>query len=78
MAAWPMAAVILLFLWLIGWLGSGGPSVMGDVAKSISSLENFMEFQRGMISGKSIIYFVTLTGFFLFLATRSLESRRTV
>ncbi|MGE5532128.1 MAG: ABC transporter permease subunit [Bacteroidota bacterium] len=77
-AAWLMGSFMLLFFWLIGWLGAGGTSFIGDVAKSISVYENFQDFERGILSGKGIIYFVTLMGFFLFLATRSLESRRTV
>ena len=73
-----MGIFILLFFWLVGWLGAGGSGVIGDVAKSISVYENFQDFERGILSGKALIYFVTLTGFFLFLATRALESRRTV
>ena len=77
-AAAAMGIFILLFFWLVGWLGAGGSGVIGDVAKSISVYENFQDFERGILSGKALIYFVTLTGFFLFLATRALESRRTV
>jgi len=77
-AAAAMGIFILLFFWLIGWVGAGGSGVIGDVAKSISIYENFQDFQRGILSGKSLLFFFTLTGFFLFLGTRSLESRRTV
>ncbi len=77
-AAWLMGLILLLFFWLIGWIGYGGSGLLGDVAKSLSSYENFGDLEKGVISSKNILYFVTLIGFFLFLATRSLESRRTV
>lgn len=77
-AAAAMGIFILLFFWLVGWIGAGGTGLIGDIAKSISVYENFQDFLRGILSGKALIYFVTLTGFFLFLATRALESRRTV
>ncbi|MCE5240673.1 ABC transporter permease [bacterium] len=77
-AAWLMGLILLLFFWLIGWIGYGGSGLLGDVAKSLSSYENFGDLEKGVISSKNIVYFVTLIGFFLFLATRSLESRRTV
>lgn len=77
-AAWLMASFMLLFFWLVGWLGYGGGGVLGDLAKSLSAYENFGDFERGIIDGKNILYFISLAGFFLFLAVRSLESRRTV
>ncbi len=77
-AAWLMGLILLLFFWLIGWIGYGGSGLLGDVAKSLSSYENFGDLEKGVISSKNVLYFVTLIGFFLFLATRSLESRRTV
>ena len=77
-AAAAMGIFILLFFWLVGWLGYGGAGTIGNIAKSLSVYENFQDFERGILSGKNIIYFVSLMGFFLFLATRALESRRTV
>lgn len=77
-AAWLMGLILLLFFWLVGWIGAGATSLLGDVAKSLSSYENFGDLEKGMIASKNVIYFVSLIGFFLFLATRSLESRRTV
>jgi len=77
-ASWLMGLILLLFFWLVGWIGTGGTSLLGDIAKSLSSYENFGELEKGIIASKSVIYFLSLIGFFLFLATRSLESRRTV
>lgn len=77
-AAWLLGTLLLLFFWLVGWIGMGGGGLIGDVAKSLSSYEHFGDLERGIIDSKSIVYFLSLIGFFLFLATRSLESRRTV
>lgn len=77
-AAWLMGTFVLLFFWLVGWLGYGGGGLLGDLAKSLSAYENFNDFERGIIDGKNVLYFITVIGFFLFLAVRSLESRRTV
>lgn len=77
-AAAATALAILLFFWLVGWIGYGSGGTLANIAKSLSVYENFQDFERGILSGKNIIYFVSLMGFFLFLATRSLESRRTV
>lgn len=77
-AAAAMGIMLLLFFWLIGWLGSGASGTLATIVKSLSVYENFQDFERGLISGKAVIFFLSLIGFFLFLATRSLESRRTV
>jgi ABC-2 type transport system permease protein len=77
-AAWLMATFMLLFFWLVGWLSYGGTSWLGNVAKALSVYENFGDFERGMLDAKNVVYFLSVTFFFLFLTVRSLESRRTV
>jgi ABC-2 type transport system permease protein len=42
----------------------------------ISILEHMKEFARGEVDTRSVIFFVTSAGFFLFLACRVIESRR--
>jgi len=77
-AAWLMGTLIVLFFWLVGWIGVGSSGTLADVAKSMSIYENFGELERGVLSSKSVLFFLSLMAFFLFLAVRSLESRRTV
>ncbi|MEN6304004.1 MAG: ABC transporter permease subunit, partial [Armatimonadia bacterium] len=36
-AAWLMGTFLLLFFWLVGWLGYGGGGLLGDLAKSLSA-----------------------------------------
>lgn len=68
----------LLFFWLIGWLGYTVSENVGDVARYISVYENFQDFAKGIVDSRPLIFFATVTFFFLFLAIRALENRRTV
>jgi len=77
-AAAVLGYVMLLFLWLIGWLDMASEGVIGDIAKNISILENFQDFAKGIIDSRPIIFFASLIVFALFLSVRSLENRRTI
>lgn len=77
-AAWLMGTFLLLFFWLVGWLSYGSGGMLSTLAKSLSAYESFGDFQRGIVDGKNVLYFFSLMGFFLFLAVRTLEGRRTV
>ncbi|MFW5866634.1 MAG: ABC transporter permease subunit [Armatimonadota bacterium] len=77
-AAAVLGYVMLLFLWLIGWLDMASESVIGDIAKNISILENFQDFAKGIIDSRPIIFFASLIVFALFLSVRALENRRTI
>jgi ABC-2 type transport system permease protein len=50
--------------------------VLNTVGEYISPQTHFMEFLKGRIDVFDLVYFVTATAFFLFLAVRSLESRK--
>lgn len=76
--AWLIGLILLLFFWLVGWVSYGGSGAIANVSKALSVYENFGDFERGILDGKNFIYFFSLIGFFLFLATRTLEGRRTV
>jgi len=77
-AAAIIGAFMLLFFWLIGWLSMSVSESFGDIAKHISIFENFQDFDKGIVDIKPVIYFLSLMGFFLFLAVRSLENKRTI
>ena len=79
----PLVAVglgwfMLLVFWLIGWLAMSVSPALGDIVKHISIYENFQDLEKGIIDSKSILYFLSLAGFMIFLTVRSLENRRTV
>jgi len=77
-AAWLIGTFMLLFFWLVGYLALSGTTLAGDIAKFISTAENFDDFGRGVLDLKNVVYFLSVTFYFLFLSVRSLESRRTV
>jgi ABC-2 type transport system permease protein len=67
---------VLLMFWIIGWTAefAGGP--LGAVLTHLSILEHNDTFAKGVLDTKDIIYYVNFTVLALFLALRSLESRR--
>lgn len=76
-----VAAVLSFGLLLILTLvNQAADIVTGTVAKTvlteIALTGHFEDFVRGVIDTSHIIYYVTFTAVFLFLAIRSLESRR--
>ncbi len=77
-AAAVIGYVILLFLWLIGWLAYAAGEQVGNVAQHVSILENFQDFAMGIIDSRPIIFFLSLTFFALFVAVRTIENRRTI
>lgn len=69
-------AMLLLF-WIIGSvqeLGmSGGPA---SFCRSLSLLDHYENFIRGVIDTRDLVYCLSFIYFFLFLTKRQLESRR--
>jgi ABC-2 type transport system permease protein len=73
--------LLLLFLWLLQSLGQGitasiGPVQIGTTLIYLSPLGHFNSFNEGLIQLKDIVYFVSFTGFTLFLTHRVVESNR--
>lgn len=62
----------LLFLFLIGFGGSGQTQV---VLQYISNWNHFQTMARGLLTTTDIFYFLSSTFFFLFMANRVLESQ---
>jgi len=77
-AAAILGIFMLLFFWLIGWLSYSVSQNLGDIVKHVSVYENFQDFEKGIIDTKPIIFFLSLTGFALFMTVRTLENRRTI
>ncbi len=77
-AAWLIGTAILLFFWLVGWLGYSSTSWVTDVAKRLSIYENFGDFSRGIVDGKNLLFFLSVAIVFLFMSVRAIENRRTV
>jgi gliding motility-associated transport system permease protein len=67
---------ILLSLWIIGWLAGFVSGPIGAVLTHLSILEHNDTFAKGVLDTKDVIYYVDFTALALFLALRSLETRR--
>lgn len=76
-AAWLIGTVLLLFFWLVGFIGYGGSGLVPEIAKRLSIYESFTDFGQGIVDGKSLLYFLSMAVIFLFMAVRSVENRRT-
>jgi ABC-2 type transport system permease protein len=73
--------IILLLLWLLQSVGgrisaTTGPIEWGPTLVYLSPLGHFNSFAEGLLHIKDVVYFVTFTGFGLFLTHRVLESNR--
>ncbi len=69
---------ILLLFWIIGFVGQSVPAAIGGVLNHLSFVENYMDFARGVIDLKNVVYFLSVAGFFVFLAERLVENRRSI
>ena len=71
-----VAGGIIFALWFAGMAAGLLPETMGEVISYLSLYYHFSSFMRGVIDTRGIIYYLSITVLFLFLATRSLESSR--
>ncbi|HEY3398544.1 MAG TPA: ABC transporter permease subunit [Armatimonadota bacterium] len=69
---------LLLFFWIIGFVGQSVPEALGNIFNHISFIENYLEFAKGVIDLKNVIFFLSVAGFFLFLSHRVIENRRSI
>ncbi len=69
-----MGVLLALFFADLAFAAVGGP--VGDIIGEIGFRGHFDDFERGVIDTKNIVYFLSVTAFFLFLSIRTLESRR--
>jgi len=67
---------ILFALWFVGMLADLLPEALGEVVSYLSLYYHFPDFMRGVIDTRGIIYYISITVLFLFLAIRSLASSR--
>ena len=68
--------ISMLFVGVLPFLRDSAPEWMQRGARYLSQQAHFAEFLKGRIDLHDVVYFVTMTAFFLFLAVRSLESRK--
>jgi len=62
--------IMLLGLWIIGWMSGFVGSHLGKVLSFMSLMGHSEDFRKGILDTKHIIYYVSFASFCLFLATR--------
>jgi ABC-2 type transport system permease protein len=71
-----VAGGILFGLWFIGVAADYLPQKLAEVINYFSLSYYFSDFIKGIIDTRAIIYYLSITALFLFLAIRSLENSR--
>ncbi len=71
-----VAMGVLLGLYFLDAASGVAGGLGSTLINEIGIKGHFDDFERGVIDTKHIVYFVSLTAFFLFLTIRALESRR--
>lgn len=74
-----VAFFLILALWILAGIpqiGGAGPDWMRKTVKYLGPQEHFAEFLKGRLALHDVLYFVTMTVFFQFLAVRAIESRK--
>jgi ABC-2 type transport system permease protein len=71
-----LGVVASVSLWLVGILSGIFDQGMRDVIAYVTPSEHYYNFLDGIVDTRDLVYFVSATFVFLFLASRVLESRR--
>ena len=71
-----VAGGILFALWFLGAVAGFAPGDLGEVLSYLSLAHHFPEFIRGIVDTKAIVYYLSVTALFLYLATGSIETGR--
>ena len=74
--AFMITSVVLLGLFAVDYLGAAVGGILGDIFAFISFQRRLAPFGRGLIDLRHVVYFLSITAFFLMLTTRQLESRK--
>jgi ABC-2 type transport system permease protein len=71
-----VAGGILFLLWLLGIAGSYAPGPLGEFLSYLSLSYHFPDFMRGIVDTKALVYYLSVTALFLYMAIRSIETSR--
>ncbi len=67
---------LTVLLWLFGNLSGILPERVSGIVSYMSVVDHYSDFSRGVIDLRNVVYFISLTVFFLFTTTRVVESKR--
>ena len=75
--AWMLGMVpLLLFIWFAAFIVSFSEGVVRQVLQQINVVRHLDQFNRGLITTESVMFFAAITALFLFFAVKVVESRR--
>ncbi|MFW5836022.1 MAG: ABC transporter permease [bacterium] len=67
---------ILFALWFLGSLADFAPGPVGDLLSYVSLSSHFPDLVRGIVDTRAVVYYLSVTAIFLFMAIRSTETDR--
>lgn len=67
---------ILFALWFLGSLADFAPGPLGDLLSYVSLSSHFPDLMRGIVDTRAVVYYLSVTAIFLFMAIRSTETDR--
>ncbi len=76
-----VAAVVSFAVAFVIWLGNNtltslGSDFLSSVASSLNMLSRYQSFADGIVGFAPIVYYVSVSGLFIFLTVRAIERRR--
>jgi len=71
-----VAIAVLLTLHFIDQVTTIVSGTSADIVNGLSLNAHFVDFQRGIVDSSHIVYYLSVAAVFLFITTRSLETRR--
>lgn len=76
--AFILAVAVCFLIFIVGesFVTSTLPSFLGEIAQYLGIGHHFNSIGRGVIDSRDIIYYISVIGFFLYLNTRQIESRK--
>ncbi|MFA6034053.1 MAG: ABC transporter permease subunit [Myxococcota bacterium] len=67
---------ILLLFWVIGWAAGSAEGVTKDVLQYVSFIEHMVQFTKGLLELKDVVFYLSVIFLSLFLTTRVVDSQR--
>jgi ABC-2 type transport system permease protein len=67
---------VLLFFWIISWIGSFSSTSFAAVTSYLSIIDHLDDFSKGVIDTTHLVYYVSFIVFGLFLTAKSVDSER--
>lgn len=75
--AWIVGAVpLMLFVWFASFVARQVQGVTREIFQRINVMRHLEQFDRGLVTAESVVFFLATAVFFLFLSVKVVESRR--